>query len=268
MQRLRRGLLSGLDGTVAFDDTVGAEFGVRAMSRNVSACYLTRVAIALALGVALLVSAPRPGSSRSLDPSSCASSEERVAFLNLIFCWPTGKEAPEFSFEMPETMQGTQNIKGETTIFTIFPVNSAMFRAFSEEIAGKEQIAEAIQARAADGDIVVVDSYEGKYLGWHPFEFRKAESKLFVAAQVLSVEGWPPERIEYWVAMTDDGKVDYVMRCRSLGERTSCSGQFLLFDNLVRIGILSGKDTSNMRAAFETLQNRIRSYVVSPSAQP
>lgn len=221
--------------------------------------------VILALGVALLA---KTSDSRSVDPALCASGEEQVSFSNLTFCWPTGADAPEYSFEMPDMMQGSQNINGKPAIFTIFPVASSMFRAFSEEIWRKEHIAQAVEMRVGDTDILVLASYEGKSFGQQTFEFRKVGSKLFAASKTLSAEGMPSQRIDYWVAMTDSGKVDYVMRCSTLGTKPDCGSQFFLFDNIVRIGILAAPKADDARSDFEILRSRIRSYVVSPNSAP
>lgn len=234
----------------------------------VSGRLLTGLGVVIALGNALLVWASKTSDSRSLDPAPCVSGEERVAFSNLTFCWPTGADAPDYSFEMPETMQGSQEIKGESTAFTIFPIDSTMFEAFRDEIARKERIARAAEMRTGDADVFAIDLYEGKNFGRHAFEFRKVSPKLFAASKVLSAEGWPSEQIEYWVAITDDGKVDYVMRCRTLGTAPNCYSQFFLFENLVRIGTFSAKNADGARNAFEVLRSRIRSYVVSPNSTP
>lgn len=222
----------------------------------------------LALVCAMFASGSKTSDGRSLDPATCTSGEERVAFSNLVFCWPTGPDAPDYSFEMPDTMQGSQDINGKPAIFTIFPVASSMFRAFSEEIGHKERIAQAVEVRAGHADALVLELYEGKHYGQHTFEFRKVGSKLFAASETLSAEGFPPQQIDYWVAMTDGGKVDYVMRCGGFGKKPDCHSQFILFDNLVRIGILSAPKADEARNAFEVLRSRMRSYVVSPNLAP
>lgn len=165
-------------------------------------------------------------------------------------------------------MLGTQDIDGRHAIFSIFPMGSAMFRAFGNEIAQKKRIGRAIELRASDGDVFVIEADEGEHYGRQAFEFQKVGSKYFAASKILTAEGWPEQPIEYRVAMTDAGDVDYVMRCGGFGAKPNCYGQFLLFDNLVRIGILSVNKADDALGAFEVLRSRIKSYVVSPDTTP
>lgn len=235
---------------------------------GVTGRHLMGFGILLALASAMLACASKTSESRSLDSALCAAGEERLAFSNLIFCWPTGADAPDYKFEVPETMVGAQDIDGRHVIFSIFPVDSSMFRAFRDEIAHKERIGRAVELRIGDADVFTIESNEGKGYGRHAFEFRKVGSKYFVASKILTAEGWPEQQVEYWAAMTDEGEVDYVMRCGGLGIKPNCYSQFLLFDNLVRIGILSVENTDDALGAFEVLRSRIRSYVASPNPAP
>lgn len=219
----------------------------------------------LGILLAMLAVTPDVSDGRSLDPATCPSGEKRLAFSSLIFCWPAGAGAPDYKFEAPETMLGSQEIGGSHAIFSIFPVDSSMFRAFGGEIRQKELIGRTVELRAAEADVFTIESDEGNAYGRQMFEFRKVGPKLFAASRILTAGGWPAENVEYLVAMTDNGQLDYVMRCGGFGAKPNCSGQFLLFDNLARIGILSVKDSEDARGAFEVLRSRIRSYVVSPA---
>lgn len=165
-------------------------------------------------------------------------------------------------------MLGTQDIDGRYAIFSIFHVDSAMFQASHDEIARKERITRAVGMRAGEADVLTIVLDEGKDYGRHAFEFRKVGSKRFAASKTLTADGWPEQQVEYWVAMTDAGEVDYVMRCGGLGLKPSCHTHFLLSDNLVRVGILSVNNAEDALSAFEVLRSRIRSYVVSPDPAP
>lgn len=238
------------------------------MFLGVAGRHLIGFGVLLALAPAMFAGASKTSEGRSLDPATCPSGEERLAFSNLIFCWPTGADAPDYEFQAPETMLGSQDIDGRHVIFSIFPVDSAMYRAFGNQIAHNKRIGRAVEGREDGADALSLELDEVKPYGRQVFEFRKVSAKLFAASKILSAEGLPELPTEYRVALTDDGKVDYVMGCGGPGLKLNCSTQFLLFDNLVRVSILSVDNADDALSAFEVLRSRLTSYVVSPPVAP
>jgi hypothetical protein len=243
------------------------------------------LAFALAIGLA-----PGIGEGRSLDPSvDCAADAQRVEFSGLVFCWPVAPDAPEFKFENLDQMVGSQlfvesrratedDVRALSTsgnagkshalaVFSIASFDNPVLSAF-EMPARLERIREAIDLREDELGMIAIEVDEGERFGMQTFEFLQMTSTLFAASKTLLSKGSPPELVEYWVAMTSDGKADYVMGCRILDRTRNCSSQFTLSANLVRVGISMSETADSARLAFEAVRNQIRSYVVSPELAP
>lgn len=220
----------------------------------------------------------------SLEPPSvCLTNAQRVQFSNLVFCWPVAPDAPEFKFEILDQMVGSQwFVEGRRAtaeelrafsasgsfekphvlaIFGIASFDNPVLQTFGTS-AGLERVREAIELRKNEPVAIVLN--EGERLGVHTFEFRKVAPALFAASKLLLPKEGSPVRVEYWAAMTSDGKVDYVMHCGILDRIRNCSSQFSLSANLVRIAISMSKNADSARRAFEELRRQIRSYVLWP----
>jgi hypothetical protein len=221
-------------------------------------------------------------SARSLDPQECPADTKRLEYSDIVFCWPSAKDAAEFKFESSGMLLGSQywvgrhsasdaeiKARGRDTknglptlaMLRLVPRDHPILQT-DPRVYQAAQIKKALDRRGNEAEVAVTVLVSNS-VGERELRFRETGRNLLTASIPVtdSAATW---KLEAWASMNGDRTIDYVMICNVLKGIRSCSGDFPLANILATISVNFAEDAHQALHIIESMRGQLRASVIYP----